>query len=38
MVVSENLAGEIKSPAIEIAGPSFALQFDGSGDLTPWPF
>jgi hypothetical protein len=38
MVVSENLAGEIKGPAIEIAGPSFALQFDGSGDLTPWPF
>jgi hypothetical protein len=37
MVVSENLAAEIKSPAIEIAGPSFALQFDGSGNLMPWP-
>ena len=37
MVVSENLAAEIKSPAIEIAGPSFELQFDGSGNLMPWP-
>ncbi len=39
MVVSENLATDIKrGPAIEIAGPPFALQFDESGDLTPWPF
>ena len=38
MVISENLAAEIKSPAIEIAGPSFALKFDGNGNLMPWPF
>ncbi len=37
MVVSENLAAGIKSPATEIAGPSFDLHFDGSGNLTPWP-
>jgi hypothetical protein len=38
MVISANLGADItKNPAIEIAGPSFPLQFDGSGNLMPWP-
>jgi hypothetical protein len=34
LALSENLAGEIgKNPMLEIAGPPFALAFDGNGNL-----
>jgi hypothetical protein len=38
VALSENLAGEIeKNPALEIAGPPFALAFDQEGNLGAFP-
>jgi len=38
VALSENLAGEIeKNPALEIAGPPFALAFDRDGNLGAFP-
>jgi hypothetical protein len=34
VALSENLTGEVeKNPMLEIAGPPFALTFDGAGNL-----
>jgi hypothetical protein len=38
VALSENLGGEIRrNPMLEIAGPPFALAFDGTGNLAPFP-
>jgi hypothetical protein len=39
LALSENLRGEIDAnPALEIAGPAFAIEFDAAGNLRSHPF
>ncbi|HVW07105.1 MAG TPA: hypothetical protein VHC90_00900 [Bryobacteraceae bacterium] len=39
VALSENLRSEIDAnPALEVAGPAFAIEFDAAGNLLPHPF